>query len=274
MPHDASPSLDRVPASPPLDERAWRDLVESSPEVYYKVTTEHGLMHGRVVFVSRRAEELTGFPAAEFATHPSLWASLIHPEDLPIVMTTTMQMAESQTPVTREYRIKDRDGAYRWMEDRVSPVVDDAGRLLGYQGVAADVSVRRAAQASALAAQERLRTVLTTGRIAYWEWRLTTHDVIYSAEWARAMGLGEHELRESIDFWQQRLDQDDRTRVLGTLHQVLAGPESRASCPYRLHTQDGLVLSVLGSWSVQRNETGEATHVLGVEVDVTALVAS
>jgi PAS domain S-box-containing protein len=93
------------------------------------VSTEQGLMHGRVVFVSRRAETLTGYPCREFAAHPSLWANLIHPDDLSLVMATTMQMAESGQPVTRDYRLKDRDGNFRWMEDRVTPEFDESGRL-------------------------------------------------------------------------------------------------------------------------------------------------
>lgn len=116
------------------DDDSYRSLLERSREIVYRVTTEGGLMHGKVTYVNPRTEELTGYSAKDFVDHPSLWASLVHADDLPGVFATTAQMAEQRAPVIHEYRIKGADGQHHWMEDRVAPLVDTTGRLIGYEG--------------------------------------------------------------------------------------------------------------------------------------------
>lgn len=261
------PSSPDVSAAAPREETCW-SLLECSNEIFYRVTTDQGLMHGRVSYVSRGAKDLTGYSLEDFSQHPSLWASLIHPDDLQTVFATTAQMVTQVTALTREYRLKGKDGQYHWMEDRVMPLINEDGRLAGYQGVAADVTARKAAQASATAAQDRLHAVLETGRIGVWEWDLQAQQVLYSSEWSRQLGLGDAEIRATINLWEESLRPSDRQRVVGALHHALAGPGSRFSCSYRLVSQDELELFVLGSWSITRGEDGDAVRVLGVEVDL------
>lgn len=252
----------------PPSEELFHSLLNCSSDVFYRIATEHGLMHGHIVFVSQSVTAITGHHPTEFATHPSLWASLIHPEDIHTVFATTKQMAESRRPVVREYRLKGADGSYRWMEDRVFPLIDDQGALTGYQGVARDISASRHAEADAASARQRLQAVLETARIATWEWHVGSQQVAYSAEWCRLLGLGDRAQHATIDLWQERLDPHDRTRVIGALHAALAGPGSRFTTSYRLVAADGLELRVLGSWAVARRDADQATDVLGVEIDI------
>ena len=261
--------IPRSSASHVFDADSYRTLLERSREITYRVTTESGLMHGKVAFVNHRTEELTGHAARDFVDHPSLWASLLHPDDLPGVFATTAQMAESRTPVIREYRIKGADGQYHWMEDRVAPLVDATGRLIGYEGAAFDVTELKAAYAEADAARERLHAVLRTGHLAYWEWNLADQQVHYPAEWCQQLGLGDAERVAGIALWQSHVHPDDRHRILGALHRALEGPGSRFSSVYRLRAADGVELQVIGNWSVVRAPSGEPSSVLAVEIDVT-----
>ena len=116
-------------------EERYRQLVESASEVFYKVLTPGDPLKGEVQFVSWSAKEITGYAPEEFIRDTTLWLSLIHPDDLPAWAESTGALARLER-TTRFYRMRNRAGEYRWIEDRVVPLVGHSGALSGYQGVA------------------------------------------------------------------------------------------------------------------------------------------
>jgi PAS domain S-box-containing protein len=150
-------------------ERRYRMVVEAASEVFYHVAVETDALQGRVTFVSAQCERLTGLPPGEFVANPGRWSELIHPEDLPRVAEQTQAMMAARREETRVYRIRHTDGAYRHVADRVVPLTDREGRLVGYQGVARDITAlvyeeeeRRGLEARVLRA-ERMEAL---GRLA------------------------------------------------------------------------------------------------------------
>lgn len=133
-------------------EERYRQLVESASEIFYKVVTAGDPLKGDVQFVSWSAERITGHAPEDFIRDSRLWVSLVHPDDLSAMLESTSRLARLE-PVTRYYRVRNRAGEYRWIEDRVVPFVDTWGAFAGYQGVCRDVTEPRAAQ-EALAQSE------------------------------------------------------------------------------------------------------------------------
>jgi len=125
----------------------YREFIEHASEVFYAVNIGENPLKSEVRFVSHQAEALTGHPAKAFTSQPDLWASLIHPADMDAIALATKEIVESGQPRTREYRIRHHpSGLYRWVEDRVVPIVDANGRVEGYHGVARDITDRRSQQ--------------------------------------------------------------------------------------------------------------------------------
>ena len=115
-------------------------VLEGASEVFYRVSLSDGA--GRVEFVSPQCERLTGHAPEDFTSNPEQWTELLHPEDAPRVAERTDAILSAASEGTRYYRIRNRDGRYRNVEDRIVPLTDDDGVLLGYQGVARDVTER------------------------------------------------------------------------------------------------------------------------------------
>lgn len=245
------------------------DVLALGREVFYRVSIDQGLMNARLLFVSPQALDVTGYDASAFLEHPSLWSTLIHPDDITTVSANTARLVHERIPLLRRYRLRTRSGDTRWLEDRVAPILDARGAVVGYHGAALDVTDRLVAQSAATAARERLAEVLETGHVAYWEWHVAEDRVLYPRAWCQLMGLGDVERVADIAVWEQHLHEEDRRRVVGALHHALDGPGSRVSSTYRVVTDDGLELWLVGSWSMTRSATGEPSRVLGVEVDVT-----
>lgn len=144
-----------------VSEDRFRNLVERAQEVFYAVDLSADPLRGQVTYVSPQATALTGHPAEAFIQDSSLWAHLIHPEDVPGVMAATTSLIASGQEVTRKYRIR-HIGAdeYRSVEDNVVPRRDAQGRVTGYQGVARDTT-------EAWWQSHHLETLVTVGTLLH-----------------------------------------------------------------------------------------------------------
>jgi diguanylate cyclase (GGDEF)-like protein/PAS domain S-box-containing protein len=134
--HEGNPLLDRLAAGGHDFER----LIERLPVIVY--TAELG-EHGRWRYVSPQVEEILGYTQEEFLGNPSLWASLLHPEDREraLAVETAEHLGQGKTaPI--EYRMHRRDGTVVWMHDEAVLEADEEGVPL-WHGVLYDVSRRK-----------------------------------------------------------------------------------------------------------------------------------
>jgi two-component system, LuxR family, sensor kinase FixL len=78
-----------------------------------------------------------GYPAEELAIPDAQWRERLHPDDIaPIEALVAEFAAGSRTEAEVKYRLRHRDGSYRWMQSRavLLPASDERGkRLLGIQ---------------------------------------------------------------------------------------------------------------------------------------------
>lgn len=77
------------------------------------------------------------------------WAALIHPDDLPLTMTGLDQGVRLRGGFQNEYRVRRRDGTYRWVEARARTVTDEAGEPVQVIGTVWDSTDTHAAAESA-----------------------------------------------------------------------------------------------------------------------------
>ena len=97
------------------------------------------------------------------------WFSLIHRRIFPPSGSNNKIM--NGRAGIREYRILDFNGKYRWMEDRVSPEIDEAGQVVRIFGVVRDITERKQAQQALLESEKMYREVVENAS-----------DIIYSTD--------------------------------------------------------------------------------------------
>ena len=107
--------------------------------------------------LSRQWLAFTGY-SAEQALGDG-WSRGVHPEDLGRWLDTCVRAFDSREPFEIEYRLRRRDGEYRWMLDRGVPRYGGDGRFLGYAGVCIDIDVRKRAERELERALERERSL-------------------------------------------------------------------------------------------------------------------
>ena len=94
--------------------------------------------HGKVVFCNKNWLDLVGLEKDNVLS--GKWKEVIHPEDWTNFKRIYQDAARCQIPFTREYRLRDPQGQYRWMLDRAQPVLNSEGKFQGYIGASCDIT--------------------------------------------------------------------------------------------------------------------------------------
>ena len=85
------------------------------------------------------------------------WSRGVHPEDLARWLDICLRAYDSRQPYEIEYRLRRRDGEYRWVLDRGRPRYDADGLFAGYAGVCFDIDELKRAEGELARALERER---------------------------------------------------------------------------------------------------------------------
>jgi PAS domain S-box-containing protein len=96
------------------------------------------------VFFSRRWSDLRGLDPEEVGDRVEHWSSGIHPEDAPRVMDAVQAHFAGATAVfAEEYRVRCKDGSWKWILDRGIARRDGRGQVVRMAGWESDISERK-----------------------------------------------------------------------------------------------------------------------------------
>ncbi len=140
-------------------------LVETIPGVAY--IAEPG-EHGEWIYISPRLHELVGYAPEEWIADPAFWIDLIHPDDRIKVIEDEADWLETTGGVhVGEYRLRARDGSYRWIRDAATARPGDSDGKALWFGVLSDITESRDAQEALRSSEQLLRSVLETASDAF-----------------------------------------------------------------------------------------------------------
>ncbi len=134
-------------------EQKHKRLVHNIPGMVYK-----GNADWSAEFISGY-REICGYSSQELNSRESKWISIIHPEDREKVFTEGSVLQEKQMDLIQYYRIIDKTGKVRWVEDRKTSRFSEGGSFLGIDGVVFDITERKEMEASLRISEEKFRTL-------------------------------------------------------------------------------------------------------------------
>ena len=99
------------------------------------------------VFFNATWYTMLGYAAYEFPQKYETWAALIHPEDAVRVEQIIQRHLESKEPFSMEFRMRAKDGGWKWIFDRGQVIQQDAsGNALRMIGTHIDITERKRAE--------------------------------------------------------------------------------------------------------------------------------
>lgn len=110
------------------------------------------------LFLSTRWKEILGYADWELSNHFDEWKSRIHPEDISWVMNSLRDHLDRTTPYyLAEYRLRCKDGNYKWILLRGQAVWDEQGNPVRMVGSHTDITERKLTEEALLLSEARER---------------------------------------------------------------------------------------------------------------------
>ena len=106
-------------------EQRYAGLVNSAHGIILEVDGETY----RIIFASRQAERILGYPVEQWLDDPMFWLNHVHPDDQQWALTYRQDMTKQGRNHELEYRMVASDGRIVWIRDSVSVLCDDDGNL-------------------------------------------------------------------------------------------------------------------------------------------------
>ena len=127
-------------------EEKYRSLVNTTNDLVFTVDAE-----GKILFANPAAKAFTGYEPEETIGHH--FSEYVHPDDVPILLASIQQVLSGE-PLESirgigqavEYHMTKRDGQIVWIQTRAWPLRDAQGKIVGFSGIAHDITERKRAE--------------------------------------------------------------------------------------------------------------------------------
>jgi PAS domain S-box-containing protein len=130
-------------------ERRFRNMADHAPVMIWVTEAD-----GRCTFLGKSWYAFTGrTPETSLGFR---WTDAVHPNDRGRARDLFLKASDLQAPFHYEYRLRAKDGDYRWVIDAASPRFGDDGSFLGYIGSVIDITERKMTEEALRASEAAL----------------------------------------------------------------------------------------------------------------------
>ncbi len=117
------------------------------------------------------------------------WLEAVHPDDSDSSAAIFMDANRQHKAFSLFYRLRRKDGQYRWYIDSGLPKFDEEGNFQGYVGAVINVHEQKLTEEALYEAQRRLKIALSAGSISIFLWDMTRNVVVGDENLAKTFGI-------------------------------------------------------------------------------------
>ncbi|MGE0685019.1 MAG: nitrogen regulation protein NR(II) [Candidatus Binatia bacterium] len=130
-------------------ELRWRTLTEALPQLVWTCRIDGScdyLNQQWLLYTGVSLDELLGWG----------WTQTVHPDDVSLVRAKWSTVVEAREIFEMEYRLRSKDGNYRWFKARGIPLHDTITNTIKWFGVTSDIQDQKLAQETLQTARDEL----------------------------------------------------------------------------------------------------------------------
>jgi PAS domain S-box-containing protein len=267
---DGSDVTERITGNAALaeSEARFRTMADDAPVMMWVTGPD-----GACQYLNRRWYDFTGQNEAQALGLG--WLEAVHPDDRGWSGDTFLRANARHEGFSLEYRLRRRDGVYRWAIDTASPRFAADGSFLGYIGSVVDIEERRAAELALAESEERLRLAVESGEIGLWDFDPRAGTLFWPPRIKAMFGLAP-DADVTLDDFADGLHPDDRARVTAAFAAAL-DPVARAFYDEEFRAigrADGTVRWVAAKGRGVFDAEGRCLRGVGSAIDITARKAT
>ncbi len=242
-------------------EQQFRVLVEKSWDAITLVRPD-----GTLKYASPAITRILGYSADECQDRPLV--DLVYPDDrrkaAAFLADVLSQPGKSATAV---YRVRHRDGSWRWVEATGTNLLHEPG-ILAVVCNNRDISDRKETEEALRENEERLRLALSAAEMGTWRLDLRSDLDTRDANFNRILGLGAVVTTEPMEDFFERMHPEDRPAAEAALRHAIRS-RGAYDCEFRIIQPDGAVRWLRDRGRVLPNPEGLPTCMTGAAVDIT-----
>jgi diguanylate cyclase (GGDEF)-like protein/PAS domain S-box-containing protein len=114
----------------------FQTMAEAVPEILWTADPS-----GADDFFNRRCFDYTGMTFEQL--RGAGWTVIVHPDDLPVCAEKWESALHTGEPYNVQYRLRGKDGAYRWFLCRANPIRDSKGKIVKWFGTCTDIEEQK-----------------------------------------------------------------------------------------------------------------------------------
>ena len=214
------------------------------------------------VFYSPEWKQQIGYAADEIGDDFMEWQSRVHPDDLEHVLQLgRAHLAGHLSNFDVEFRLRHKDGSYRWILARAALVLDQAGQPCRVLGSHVDINERKAVEQARHAAEEHMRLAMEAADMFSWELDYAARTARFSANTASVLG---YELPEDLDQAIDYTHPDDKALVQEALQKASQSIGGKFEFENRSLDRDGVI-----DWTRSSGLFVTSERIIGITQNIT-----
>ena len=180
-------------------------MVDNSPAIMWITDKD-----ARCTYLSRQWYEVTGRTPADDLGFG--WVENVHPEDRDAAAKAFFTAVEERGRISIRYRLRHKNGTYRWSVDSGLPNLAPDGTFLGYIGTVIDIHDQVSSEIEIEIMRQRFNRSAAATDLGVWYCDLPFDELIWNKE-VKAHFFHPQDQRVTIDDFYAHIDAQDRERV-------------------------------------------------------------
>ena len=252
-------------------ERASQDQADRlclAMDIARLATWDWNILTNEIVW-SENCEEVKGLPQGSFDGRFETYQQLVHPEDLPRLLTDIRRALDGQESYHTEHRIVPPSGEEQWVEGNGVVYRDELGRPIRMVGTVKNITERKHMEQALRLNEERYTRATAVGRVGVWELDVQA-GTYYGDKNLKAMfGYEPDELSSNPVVWLNLVHPHDQSIALAHWQRIVRRETDDYHYEARIMKKDGTVLWVDIRGHAVRESDGQVTHLIGATHDIT-----
>ncbi len=247
-------------------ERRLKTLLSNLGGVAYRSRPDLGY---KLEYVSEGSRHLFGVEPEELISGKVKPEDIVHPSDFETMREQTMRSLERNETARNVFRVRHKDGNYRWALETCRSVLDEDGRAHVLEGFITDIHEQKTTEERLLQSERALREAQEVSGLGSWEIDHTTGTVEWSPQTYQIFGQDPDAFSPTLEIFQNELiHPEDAVSEAEVLARALEGRDPYQSL-HRIVRPNGEIRYVVERGETTRDSNGTPLRTFGTTLDVT-----
>ncbi len=244
-------------------ESLFRSFVESANDIVYSLSPE-----GNFTYVSPNSRDILDTDPEEFIGRP--FEAFVHPEDRLQCWDFLHGILETgQKNSGVEYRVKHKNGEWRWHTSNGSPLMDSNGKAIAFLGISRDTTERRETAEKLELEKNLLQQSQEMANMGSFVWDLRDDSLTWSRNMFILHGLDpDAQVGNLSDVSRRLIHPEDLPRVQTEISKMVAARQVWAM-QFRIVRADNKIRIMQSSGEFELDSCGNPVRCIGIHQDIT-----